>query len=352
MAGLWQPHVVSFSSGGVRVLGHVGVLAALIEAGMTGAIQEWWGCSGGALCALLGALGVSAAWLRDCVEALDLRLLGGVEEEMVADYFQTWGVNSGRGWIAYVGRVLETWEPGVATWTFADLAAARPGVRFCVIATNLTRGCLDVFSATTTPDVRLLDALRASCAVPFFYTPWISASGEVFCDGAVVEQFPWKGIGDKAGTLVVVCSDTALGRRPVTGPIAGITDYVGRIYQAARRRCGEDVTPVRNWIAVNNRTVGVLDFGLDAAGRRALFEEGLRAGRGWLTFRRQNHRPEPSERSSCSPPECGDPGSDGTSPCEGNRTSGSHPLHMVGGDPCPSLRPDTGTPRAGRRWSL
>ena len=100
MNGLWQPRAISFSSGGVRVLGHVGVLAALVEEGMATGVREWWGCSGGALCALLGALGVSAGWLRDCVAALDLRLLGGVEEEMVADYFQTWGVNSGRGWIA------------------------------------------------------------------------------------------------------------------------------------------------------------------------------------------------------------------------------------------------------------
>lgn len=341
------------------MLGHVGVLAALTDAGLATGVREWWGCSGGALCALLGALGVSVGWMRDCVAAMEMRLLGGVEAEMVSDYFQMWGVNSGRLWIEYIGRVLDTWEPGISAWTFADLARRMPaGSRYCVIATNLTAARLDVFSVETTPTVLLLDALRASCAVPLFYTPWRSESGDVYCDGAVMEQFPWGPITDKAGTLVVVCSDTALGRQPVTGPITGVTDYVARIIQAARRRTlGSSVggdqrsVTVRNWIAVNNRTVGVLDFGLDEAGRVGLFEEGLRAGQGWVSFR-QSRLTELSEQSSCSPQENGDPDSGGTFPCGENRTSDSHLPHREEDGPCPSHRPDTGRPRVVRRWSL
>lgn len=350
MAGLWQPRVVSFSSGGVRVLGHVGVLVALVDEGLAAGVREWWGCSGGALCALLGALGASTGWMRTCAETLDLRLLGAIEEDMVADFFRVWGVNSGRAWMEYVGRILDTWEPGISNWTFADLAVARPGIRYCVTATNLTQGCLEVFSVETTPGMRLLEAMRASCAVPLFYSPWVSASGELFCDGAVIEQFPWEAVQDKEGTLVVVCSDAAMGRGPVaTGPIVGLSGYVGRIYQVARRRVSGP--PVRNWIAVNNRTVGVLDFGLDVAGRIAMFEEGRQAGRDWLAFRRSRHS-EPSAQSSCSLPQSGGPDNDGPFPCGENRMSDSHLLHREGGGPCPSPRPDTGRTRAVRRWSL
>ena len=351
MEGPWLPRVITFSSGGVRVLGHIGVLTVLQEAGLTAGVRDWWGCSGGALCALLGALGVTPAWLRDCVAALDLRLLGAVEEEMVTDFFRTWGVNSGRAWIDYVGLILETWEPGVAAWTFADLAAARPDVRFHATATNLTAGGLAVFSAETTPTMRLLDALRASCSVPLFYTPWVDVStGELYCDGAVIEQFPWEPVTDKEGTLVVVCSDAALGRGGrVTGPMESLSEYVGRIYHVARRRVTG--SPVRNWIAVNNRTVGVLDFGLDAAGRLELFEEGRRAARGWLAFR-QSRLTEPSGQSSCNLPQSGDHGTDAPSTCEKSRMSDSHPLRRAEDGPWPSLRPDTGRPRADRRWSL
>lgn len=350
MAGLWQPRVVSFSSGGVRVLGHVGVLVALVEEGLATGVREWWGCSGGALCALLGALGVSAGWMRDCMAALDLRLLGAVEEEMVSNFFRVWGVNSGRAWMEYVGRVLETWEPGIAGWTFADLAAARPGVRYCVVATNLTRGRLDVFSAETTPGLRILEAMRASCAVPLFYSPWVSPSGEVFCDGAVVEQFPWESIGDKDGTLVVVCSESAMGRGAAAGPIGSLTEFVGRIYQVARRRVSG--APVRNWIAVNNRTVSVLDFGLDAAGRRGLFEEGWRAGRGWLAFRR-SRLPESTEQNQSRQihpvvPDCHSNVSYHDIP---NRLWDTNPLHTED-VPYHSHHPDSGTPQVSRRWSL
>lgn len=354
MAGLWQPRVVSFSSGGVRVLGHVGVLAALTEEGLSAGVREWWGCSGGSLCALLGALGVSAGWLRDCVAALDLRILGSVEADMVADFFRTWGVNSGQAWSDYLGRVLDTWEPGVSAWTFRKLTEERPAVRLCITATNLTQARLDVFSAETTPDVRLLDALRASCAVPLFYAPWISASGEVFCDGAVVEQYPWAAVADKEGALVVVCSETALGRTRV-GPMRELSEFMSRVYQTARRggaRATDTEGGPRNWIAVNNRTVGVLDFGLSADERLGLFEEGARAGRGWLAFRRRCYRSEPDGQTPCSPPESGDPGSGVPVPYEESRMSDSHLPHREEDCPYPSPRLDIGRKPDGRRWSL
>jgi predicted acylesterase/phospholipase RssA len=351
MDALWQPRVVSFSSGGARVIGHLGVLAALLEGGMCGGVREWWGCSGGALCALLGALGVTSGWLRDCATALDLRILGAVEEEMVADFFRTWCVNSGTAWKSYVGRVLETWEPGAAAWRFADLAAARPGVRLCITAANLTRGVGAVFSAETTPDMLILDAVHASCAVPLFYAPWISGSGELFCDGAVLEQFPWSAVKDKEGTLVVLCSETSLGgnRAVRSGEIRNLTEYLARIYHMGRVRV--EGSP-RNWIAVNNRTVGVLDFDLSASGRTGLFEEGWRAGRGWMAFR-QSQTQSPSEQSPCSPLESGDLHSDASFPCAGNRRSDSHPPHSpLGSDPSPSHRPNTGRQPGVRRWSL
>ena len=332
------------------MLGHLGVLAALLEEGLCTGVREWWGCSGGALCALLGSLGVSAGWLRDCASALDLRILGAIEEEMVADYFRTWGVNSGVAWKEYVGRVLETWEPGAANWTFADLAAARPGVRLALTATNLTRGEGAVFSAETTPEMRILDALQASCAVPLFYVPWVSASGEVYCDGAVLEQFPWAAVEDKAGVLAVLCSDSALGsgRGIRVGEIRGLTEYLGRIFQLGRLRAGSSGYP-RNWIAVNNRTVGFLDFDLTVEERRGIFEEGWRAGRGWAAFRRSES--SPSQRT-CSPLPSGGQNTCDCAPCAENRTSDSRQSHREGGDPCPSRRPDTGRKPGGRRWSL
>lgn len=356
MAGLWQPRVVSFSSGGVRVLGHVGVLSALADEGLLTGVREWWGCSGGALCALLGVLGASAGWMRDCVAALDLRILGEVEADMVADFFRTWGVNSGQAWSDYLGRILDTWEPGVSSWTFRKLVEERPTARLFITATNLTQARLAVFSAETTPDVLLLDALRASCAVPLFYAPWISASGEVFCDGAVVEQYPWAAISDKEGALVVVCSETALGRTRV-GPMIELSEFMSRVYQTARR--GTRLAGIidteggpRNWIAVNNQTVGVLDFGLSTDERLALFEEGARAGRGWLAFRRSRHRSEPVGESQCRPLDSAVPDRNVSVLCGENRMSDSQQLHREEDGPYPSHRLDTERRPGARRWSL
>ena len=82
MASRWKPKAISFSSGGVRVLGHIGVLAALQETGALSDVRAWYGCSGGSICAIMGAIGVSAGWLRDFAEYFQIKLLGMVSDDV------------------------------------------------------------------------------------------------------------------------------------------------------------------------------------------------------------------------------------------------------------------------------
>lgn len=344
MAELWQPHTVSFSSGGVRIIGHFGVMARLLEAGALGAVRNWYGCSGGSICAFLGALGVSPAWLSDCVENFNMSALGEISEELVTDYMNTWGVNTGESGMALFGRFIDTWEAGASAWSFADLAAARPGIALGITATNVSRGKLVLFSAETTPDMRIMDAIHASCAIPLYFTPWIG-DGDVFCDGAVMEQYPWSCIADKKLALVVVCSETAIsGRERDRADMRDLRDYAARLVQIVRQK---QVAAPLFWIAVNNKTVSVVDFDLDRDGRMSLFGDGQRAAEGWLRFRQIAG----SVRTAGTPPQNEDRRTSSSSHHAGSRMSEIHPPRKAG-DSCPSHHPDTGAPLRSRRWSL
>lgn len=281
----WSPRAISFSSGGVRILGHVGVLTALLESSALTDVRAWYGCSGGAICALLGILGVSVGWLRDFVEHFPLKVLGQISDDFLTSYMTTWGVNSGEEGIVLLGRYLETWEPGCATWTFADLAAARPGVRLGISATNVSQGSLAWFSLETTPAMRVLDAIRVSCSIPFFFTPWVGPDGDLYCDGAVLEPYPWQHLStdERAATLVVTCSENSLGGHRGIGreTPTSLTEYLGRLLHIMRPRPPE--VP-RHWIAVNNRRVSIIDFDLAREERFGLLEEGTAAGRRWLQW--------------------------------------------------------------------
>lgn len=342
----WRPRGVSFSSGGVLVTGHLGVMMRLLEAGTLDDVRDWYGCSGGSFCALYGAIGVSAAWIRDAVEYFDTRIIAGVEEENVVDFLSCWGVNSGVALKELIGKFLDTWEPDASKWTFADFAANRPSVSLHITATNVTKGTLEVFNLANTPDVLVLDAVRASCAVPCFFTPWTKA-GELFCDGSLLESYPWVCVEDKANTLVVACYDNGLRRIPTPlHKIESFGDYIKKL-SCLLQEDRHAETP-KNWIAINNITTSALDFHITKDERLKLFREGITAAEGWLAFREKavssgiRETPLPTEGPcaslSCRPSQ--------------SKTSDSHPPGSPSPTPCRSLDLCSGGPRPRRRWSL
>ena len=343
---LWKPTGISFSIGGSHVIALLGVLTRLLESGVADNIQNWYGCSAGSFCAFLGALGVSPAWIREMVTYFDMRVVADIEEERVADFMNCWGINSGDGMSDFIGRFLNTWEPGSSSWTFADLSAKRPGSSLHITATNLTEGVLAVFSTEKTPGVRILDAIRASSCVPLLFTPWADVRGNLYCDGGTMEYFPWSCVRDKAHTLVVVTSDLSIcNRKPARKILRNIYEYIDRIAKLLQQNHWSIVP--KYWIAINNLSVDPMDFKMDTEGRLALFQNGVVAADGWLAFR-QARSQETHETHRLS----GDPStlfSDRRAP---NKTSETHQSRSRPLQPYPFPDSHNGVPHSDRRWSL
>jgi len=282
----WSPTGVSFSGGGVRTIGEMGALSILMKAGVLDTVRNWYGCSGGSFCAFMGAIGVTPEWIRESIEYFDTRVIAEVEEDVLANFFTTWGINSGGRFIQFLSRFIDTWEPGSSAWTFADLALYRPGHHLHIIATNISAGCITVFNATNTPRVRILDAMRASSSIPLYFTPWIDSSGNYYCDGAILETYPWQCVDDKDNTMVITCSDSNI--RKTVAQISQPTtlqEYLQKIIQLVRLQAPTQLP--KYWIALNNSTIGSADFHITKEERTALYEEGERAAAGWLAFRRK-----------------------------------------------------------------
>jgi predicted acylesterase/phospholipase RssA len=265
------------------------------------------------------------------------------------------GVAGGDELIEMISRFIDTWEAGASSWTFADLAAARPDVLLGITAVNVNRGELALFSVETTPDIRILDAVRASSAIPFFFTPWKGPNGDLYCDGAIMEDYPWSMIRNRADTLVVVCRHTTIDPgRSGRIEIDSLTTYLKQLIRVGRRQIYLDKP--RYWIAINNQTIFELDIYLDAEGRIKLFNEGVIAGQRWLAYREwianDSKRPVavPSGTAG-TPPPFADPDSAGRDHDGGSRRLDSH-LPRTADETYPSHRPDTGARRRDRRWSL
>jgi predicted acylesterase/phospholipase RssA len=343
----WNPKGVSFSSGGVRTIGHLGVLSHLLSCGALASVRDWYGCSGGTFCALIGALGGTAAWIEDIIRHFDMSRFAIIDDELVLNFMSHFGVNSGGNMIEFMQRIINTWEPGCSEWTFADFAAKRPGITLTMIATNLTDGNIAVFNARNTPTMRLFDAMRASCAIPFYFTPWKAADGILYCDGAVLEVYPWNCVTDKANTLVVACSDNDIGgRMGKRHEITSLGDYMSCLYRLITKH--KSVRAPKHWIAVNNRSFGSMDFHMTEEERFSLFQEGVAAAAGWNRFRKKvlsserhgSHRPSLALRISSS----GHPSPD--------KTLGNHQSCIPEQPPYPAQDSRTGDSPRVRRWSL
>lgn len=328
-------------------MGHFGILSYLHSCDLLGDVRDWYGCSAGSYCALVGALGCSSQWIRDLVQHLDISAFAAIEEDTVINFLDQYGVTSGSTGMQLMKRFIDTWEPGISKWTFADLSAKRPGITLTIIATNLTEGRLKLFSATETPDVLIFDAIRASCAVPFFFTPSKDTNGDLLCDGAALEVYPWSSVVDKARTLVVVCSDTEIsGRKPIQNPIRSVGDYLTSLMNLMMKSKSSE-NP-RHWIAVNNSTIGFLDFHITAEKRMLLFEEGVAAATGWNEFRKKVLSAETREIHL---PSAGRYISSSSHPSQ-SRMLGSPQSYSLPRPPYPSQGSRSEGPPHGRRWSL
>jgi predicted acylesterase/phospholipase RssA len=288
MKSAWKPRGISLSSSGVRAVGHLGCLAGLSDAGLLDDVTDWYGCSGGAIAAFAGALGVSGTWLRHVAEVFDLRPLGTLHEEELMAFPQTWGIRDANVLQTYLGRFFDTWEPQSSAWTFADLKRERPHTNLFITATNLTRGTQAIFSHETTPTMRILEAVQVSGSVPFFYTPWVSPSGDIFCDGAIHEYFPWTCVRKPDDTLVVVCEEGGIaGRHEHTlgkKPLVTVFDYIERVIDVTVNVKRRSSVP-RYWIALNNDEITTLEFNMTKEQRLGLFYGGMRAATSWAAFR-------------------------------------------------------------------
>jgi len=343
---LWTPTGLSFGSGGTHLFALLGTLSRLLTSGAIDNVTHWYGCSAGSFCAYAGALGVTSTWIQEMLVYFDMRVVPQIEDDRVADFLHCWGINSGKGMTEFLGRFLDTWEPGASTWTFADLVSKRPGTALYITATNLTMGSLAVFSAKTTPTTRILDAIRASTSVPLIFTPWTDAHGSLYSDGGILEEFPWSCVVDRSHTLVVVCSDTAICRRkPTKKAIQNLSEYMDRIFKLCQQNQWTDVP--KYWIAVNNTTIDTLDFTIGPDDRTILFQDGVRAATGWLEFRTTKATTQETPESH--PPSGGRYTSSSFLHAQ-NRTSEIHQSRTP--PPHPSRDLHSGERRCDRRWSL
>jgi NTE family protein len=177
---MWKPIRVSLSGSGFRFPALIGALAAVYDNGFKPI--QLVGTSGGAIVAALLASGMEVYGSGSGPDMIGLMRCFPKQKPLLhyspLAIFNM-GLCNGKRLTGYLANYLGELK-------FKDMK-----IDLLITAADISRSELVIFSRDRTPEVRVLDAVRASIAVPFLYTPvkyqerWLVDGG--VCNGMPIE---------------------------------------------------------------------------------------------------------------------------------------------------------------------
>lgn len=285
-----------FSGGGARAVAYIGALEVLHRHGILAGVRRYAGTSAGSITALLLAAGFSPREMRQIFLGFDLtRLLDPVRPRGFLD--RVLGLTRQFGW--YPGTAFLGWlrlvlaEKMPPDCTLAEFVH-RTGRELHVVATDLNaHGAARTFSAASTPEVRVIDAVRASISIPIFFKP-LARDTALYLDGGLSVNYPIdvfdRGEYTGGNPGVRVCNPHTLGlrlvppRRCLPHPpraIFGWRQFLASLVSTMLDACAERLTDHRT-VLISTLSVGMTDFSVPYYRKRALIRSGARAMESYL----------------------------------------------------------------------
>jgi NTE family protein len=181
---------LALQGGGVWGISYAGAFEELDSLGILQNIRCVAGTSAGSMAGLLLALGFTSQEIIHIIRSVNYKRF--LDHGRINNIVRQYGYYPAD----YALGLFHHWidkKLGSADATFDDLLAAG-GLDLRVYATNLNTRHVYEFSYQKTPDASLADAVRASIAVPLFFTA-AEVNGQIFVDGGAVFEYPIMGFG-------------------------------------------------------------------------------------------------------------------------------------------------------------
>lgn len=213
-----------FEGGGVKGIAYLGVLEVLESAGILRQIKRVAGTSAGAISACMVSLGLSFGEIKYLMDTLDYKKVPqknsqNIIPKQIRDRYKTifnedyecvyrlithYGWYSSKYFYEWIKEIIALQFEGskkAPPYTFSDFKQAslhkgqRPFLDLYVIGTDMTRRSSTIFSAQTTPNMEVAEAVRISMSIPLYFESinlknYKEAKPHVFSDGGVMRNYP------------------------------------------------------------------------------------------------------------------------------------------------------------------
>ncbi len=267
------PHILVFGGGGVKAIAHVGALQALDDKNMLGLVRHYVGLSAGSLIAFGLYLGYSIAALRNICEQFDFAILQEPAPEGFLSFLDNYGIDTGDKLVRFLQALLTV--RGLAPdITFTGLQQRLGGLKaLSVCASNLSTGKPIVFSIKNTPHVKVVDALRSSMSLPFYFWP-VRHQDELLVDGGVHGLYPMNLLSEEEqeSALGIILLQQIDSWNHFDGP----DSFILRLYEITSHSKSSLLYDryKENTICVNTPPISTLKFALSVEERRQLYDAG------------------------------------------------------------------------------
>ncbi len=316
-----------FQGGGVRTFVYHGALAVLEERGILPNIQRVAGASAGAMLAAAVSFRLSVAETLALYQTLDMSKVPQIvnAEEMalpewlpkaervkrelarlsgasdaVSRLVRRYGWYSSDYSYNWMLRVIAEQCGGNGLATFAEFRA-RGWRDLSVVATNISKHRVEVFSAESTPHVAVADALLMSQSLPLFFEPVQFdgrqiGQGDYYADGGLVLNYPLElfdhiaDVYDSRHFVAGINWETLGCRhyqpdgdekpgRPITNVITYMENLAELLVQAQAMAHEHDHANQQRTININRLGVATTDFSIAPRPDNAMYQRLTAEGR-------------------------------------------------------------------------
>ncbi len=313
-----------FQGGGIRALAYLGALAVIEDANILAQIERVGGASAGAMLAALVSMRLPVENIVEVMRTFDYgrlpasrshysddhnlpvamieRGLGQLQERVAAvnRFVTRFGLYKTDYPYNWLQEMVARFNHGNGRATFADFRAA--GYRdLFIVATNVSKHTTEIFTADSTPNVAVADALLMSQTIPLFFESLQFdglqfGRGDYYADGGILLNYPLQIFDEPAFAennrwYVNGVNWQTLGCRvytPATNlrkpePVRNIWTYTQHVIEGlmeAQSVAFEHNKPnKRRTISISDRGVRTTDFDVQPDPHNVKYQQLLAAGR-------------------------------------------------------------------------
>ena len=173
---------IVFSGAGLKCWAYIGTLRALDEYKING-VENVVGVSAGSAFGLFYILGIKWDFLLNFFMNTKLQELFDID---IDNILTQQSLFAGLKFKFIINELISHYiDPGI---TFKELRYYSK-IKFTVNALNITDGILEYFNYELTPNVKVIDAIMASCRLPLILPPY-QINGKLYYDGGLCNNCP------------------------------------------------------------------------------------------------------------------------------------------------------------------